>query len=139
MEDYEKLLNEAYERVKPIEAKGVCVRFEVPKVEGHIEGNKTIITNFSQICNYLRRNKEHVAKFLQRELATPSIIEGDRLILNNKRPSAKVNEKIQLYVNEFVLCKECQKPDTELVKQDRLVFMHCLACGAKHPVRAKIQ
>ena len=39
---------------------------------------------------------------------------------------------------EFVLCKECKKPDTELLKEDRLLFIHCLACGAKHSVRSKI-
>ncbi|MEK6812055.1 MAG: translation initiation factor IF-2 subunit beta, partial [Nanoarchaeota archaeon] len=39
---------------------------------------------------------------------------------------------------EFVLCKECKKPDTELLREDRVTFIHCLACGAKHPVRSKI-
>jgi translation initiation factor 2 subunit 2 len=48
-----------------------------------------------------------------------------------------INEKIQEYVAEFVICKECKKPDTELVKEDRLTFIHCLACGAKKSVSRK--
>ena len=44
MESYESLLNEAYEKVKQIEGAGG--RFEIPKIEGHIEGKKTILTNF---------------------------------------------------------------------------------------------
>ena len=135
-ENYESLLNEAYTKIKPVESK--IDRFEVPKVEGHIEGQKTIITNFKQICSYIRRDCSHMLKFLLKELATPGSIKGDRLVLTRKMPSSLINEKIQLYVNSYVLCKECGKPDTELVKQDRLTFIHCLACGAKHPVRAKI-
>ena len=35
-------------------------------------------------------------------------------------------------------CKDCGKPDTELIKEDRFTFIHCLACGAKHSIRNKI-
>lgn len=134
---YEEMLNEAYKKIKPVESK--IERFEIPKAEGMIEGNRTIITNFKQICDYLRRKCEHLAKFLQRELAAPGTIEGDRLVLVKKVPSSRINEKIKEYVEEFVLCRECKKPDTELVKQGEFLFLHCLACGAKHSVRAKIQ
>ncbi len=136
MTDYEKLLNEAYSKVKKPEGTGE--RFEIPKIEGHIEGRKTILTNFFQIASYLRRKPEHFQKFMLRELAASGQREGDRLVLNIKVPSAKINRKIEEYVKEFVLCKECKKPDTELIKEDRLSFIHCLACGAKHSVRSKI-
>ena len=136
MESYEALLNEAYEKVKQV--KGTRERFEIPKIEGRIEGKKTILTNFIQISSHLRRPVEHFLKFLLKELATPGQLEGDRLILNNKIPSAKINQKIEEYTNEFVLCKECKKPDTQIIKEDRLSFLHCLACGAKHSIRSKI-
>jgi len=134
--EYEELLEKAYKEIKPIEK---TERFEIPKVRGHIEGSKTIITNFQQICSTLRRAQEHVAKFLLRELATPGIIGGERLILNRKLNSGMINEKIEAYANEFVICPECKKPDTELLKQDNFLFLKCFACGAKHSVRAKIQ
>ena len=136
MENYEKLLNEAYEKVKQVENNEE--RFEIPKIEGHFEGKKTVLVNFFQIASYLRRTPEHFQKFLLKELATSGQQEGERLILNNKIPSAKINAKIEQYVSEFVLCKECGKPDTELIKEDRINFLHCLACGAKHATRAKI-
>ena len=136
MTNYEELLNEAYDKVKQVEGNGE--RFEIPKVEGKFEGKKTILTNFFQIASYVRRNPEHFQKFLLKELATSGQKEGDRLVLNNKIPSAKINAKIEQYIKEFVLCKECGKPDTELTKEDRLNFIHCLACGAKHSVRGKI-
>ena len=134
--DYEELLNQAYKKIKKVETSSE--RFEIPKVEGHIEGKKTILTNFLQIGSYLRRPVEHLQKFLLRELATPGQMEGDRLVLNNKIQSAKINQKIEQYTDEFVLCRECRKPDTEIIKEDRFSFIHCLACGAKHSIRNKI-
>jgi len=107
-------------------------------VKGHIEGTKTIIANFGQIVSVLRRNQDHIIKFLFKELATPGTVDGERLILNRKLGSKAINEKIEAYALEFVICKECKKPDTELVKEDRITSIHCLACGAKHPVRSKI-
>ncbi len=133
---YEKLLEEAYKKVKQVEGNGE--RFEIPKVDGHYEGKKTIITNFLQISSHLRRQPEHFQKFLLRELAASGNIDGDRLMLNIKVPRAKIDQKIEQYIKEFVLCKECGKPDTEIKKEDRMAFLHCLACGAKHSIRSKI-
>jgi len=136
METYKNLLEEAYSKVKKVEANGN--RFEIPKIEGHFEGKKTILTNFFTIASHIRRDPQHFRIFLLKELATSGQLEGDRLVLNNRVPSSKINEKICSYAKEFVICKECGKPDTELKKEDRLTFLHCLACGAKHSVRSKI-
>ena len=136
MTEYEKLLNEAYGKVKQINVSSN--RFEIPKIQGHFEGRKTILTNFFQIASHIRRNPEHFQKFILKELAASGQREGDRLVLNTKVPSSKIIQKIEQYVKEFVLCKECGKPDTELKKEDRLTFIKCLACGAKHSVRSKI-
>jgi translation initiation factor 2 subunit 2 len=138
MESYEQLLKEAYEKVKPIKSSEAFDRFEIPKANVQIIGNKTVIVNFIQICSYLRRDPLHFMKFLSKELAAFSKIENERLVLNRKLQTSQINEKIAFYVNEFVICRECKKPDTQLVKQGNFMFIHCLACGAKHSVRAKL-
>jgi len=132
MTDYETLLKEAYEKVKQVDSSEE--RFEIPKIKGHFEGKKTVLTNFFQIASHIRRDPEHFQKFILKELAASGQKEGDRLVLNIKVPSEKINNKIEQYAKEFVLCKECGKPDTEIIKEDRLTYIHCLACGAKHPV-----
>ena len=136
MDEYEKLLDEAYKKVKQVTSS--VERFEIPKVEGHFEGRKTILTNFFQIAEHIRRNPEHFQKFILRELAVSGQRESDRLVLNMKVPSEKINQKIEQYAKEFVICRECGKPDTELIKEDRLTFIKCSACGARHSVRGKI-
>jgi translation initiation factor 2 subunit 2 len=134
--DYKELLQKARkeipESVKKVE------RFEVPKVKGHIEGNKTIISNFQQIAETLRRPVEHLLKYVLRELATPGEMRKGAVIIGRKINAARVNEKIQQYANEFVICPECKRPDTKMVKKDKIIFIQCLACGAWRPVKSKI-
>ncbi len=136
MESYEQLLEQAYEKVRVVKANGE--RFEIPKVSGEVSGNRTIITNISQIASYLRRPIEHISKFIQKELAVSGKLEKDRLMLNGKLNSSNVNDKVQLYAKEFVICPECKKPDTELVAEKGIKFRHCLACGAKSPIKHKV-
>lgn len=133
MESYEQLLKRAYEKVKIISRNSE--RFEIPKAEGLMSKKSTIITNITAIASYLRRPLEQLAKFLQKELATPAKLENDRLILNTRLSPQKINEKIELYAKYFVICNECGKPDTEVIAEKGIKFKHCLACGAKSPVK----
>ena len=129
---YEDLLEQAYKKVKKVEGTGE--RFEIPEVLSRIEGKTTIIKNFSQIASALRRKPEHLEKFLEKDLAAQGKKEGDRLILIKKVPQRKIQEKIKIYTEKYVICKECKKPDTEITKEGNFLFIHCLACGAKHSI-----
>lgn len=136
MDNYKQLLENAYKEIKVV---GVSSkRFEIPRVRGQVQGKNTIITNIMEIASYIRRPVDHLSKFLQKELATSGKMERDRLILNSRLNSNRVNEKIELYVKEFVLCHECKKPDTEIISEGGIKFKHCLACGAKYPIKSKI-
>ena len=134
--EYEKLLDNAYKQLP--ETKSDSERFEIPKVQGIIQGNKTLITNFVKIAQTFRREVAHLQKYLLRELATPGNLDGPRLILNRKISSSLINQKVEQYANDFVICKECGKPDTTLNKEDRFTYVKCQACGAKHYIKSKI-
>lgn len=134
--DYKSLLKRARELLPNVQLK--AERFEIPRVKGHVEGNKTIIANFLDICSIFRREPAQVLKYLQRELATPAAIDGVRLILGRKLTSMLINSKIEQFAKDFVLCPECNRPDTQLKKEGNVLMMQCTACGAKHPIKAKI-
>jgi translation initiation factor 2 subunit 2 len=130
--DYEDLLKRARENIpKDVFEKK---RFEIPKAESFTQGNKTIITNLNHIANYLNRDINHIMKFLLRELATSGSIEGNRVVFTGSFTIKAINDKIELYVKEFVLCRECSKPDTKLVKEGNVDYMKCMACQVKRPV-----
>jgi translation initiation factor 2 subunit 2 len=79
-----------------------------------------------------------VLKFLLKELASPGDVRGGMLVLGRKITASMINQKITQYARQFVLCTECGKPDTIIIKDGDLNFLKCTACGAKHPIKVKI-
>lgn len=110
-------------------------RFTIPKIKGHVEGNKTILSNFREIVQTVRRPQEHIIKFLLKELAAPGELRGANLILGRKVNSAEINEKVRKYVDNYVICSACGKPDTKITKENNVNFIICSACGNKEMVR----
>lgn len=111
-------------------------RFKIPEAICEIQGNKTLIKNFNEITNGLRREASNLSKYLFKELATPGNIEGNMLILQTKVSGEMLQKKIEDYVKEFVYCKVCGEPDTKITKEGRITFMKCDACGAKSSIRS---
>jgi len=134
--DYEKLLDKAIKEMP--ESVQVKSRFEIPKVRGHLEGNKTIITNFQEVVSTLRRPAEHVLKFLLKEIAAPGVFKNGRLIIGSKQGAGKINEKLRKYAEEFVLCRQCGKPDTKMDKEGNQMFIKCTVCSARYPIKSTI-
>lgn len=110
-------------------------RFEIPKVSGHIEGNKTIISNFSVIAQTLERDVSVLQKFVLKELATPGNLRNGELILGRKVSPVLINEKITKFADMYVFCPECNKPDTDLITIDGALTKKCKACG--HQITVK--
>ncbi|HLD05506.1 MAG TPA: translation initiation factor IF-2 subunit beta [Candidatus Nanoarchaeia archaeon] len=136
MDPYEQLLEKAKKQLPEVQE--ATERLAVPNVRGHVEGNKTIISNFFEIADLFQRKPEHLLKYILKELAAPGEFKKQLLILGTKVPAGKINDKIKQYADELVLCKECGKPDTKLTKDAGITFIKCQACGAKHSVYSKI-
>ena len=133
MQTYEKLLEQAMSKL-PNKSES-SERFQMPRANILPAGARTIITNFVEIANSLRRKPYHLQKFLLKELATSGELDGNRLVVQGRFRSDVVNRKIDLYAKEYVLCPECGKPDTKFVKEDRYLFLKCEACGSRHVVK----
>ena len=133
MEDYESMLKKAEEELPENIVGGE--RFTIEKIKGHLEGKKTVLVNLGKIAKDLGRNIEHLLKYLLRELATPGKIIRGRVLLGTKVSALKINKKIKRYASEFVFCSECNKPDTKLIEEKGIIYLRCLACGVKKPVK----
>ena len=134
MENYENLLERVYKNIPKREQS--AERFEVPELEVFQQGNKTIVRNFTDVCSVLRRDPKDIAKYLSRELAVPSNIEGKRLIFNGKVDNRLLSSKMSEFINKNIKCKVCGSYDTHFESLDRHTkIMKCEACGAQAPVR----
>ncbi|MFB0514337.1 MAG: translation initiation factor IF-2 subunit beta [Candidatus Bathyarchaeia archaeon] len=132
--DYEELLKRAHSQLPPevFERK----RFEIPKPRTFRIGVRTIINNFKEICEAFNRDPQHLLRYLSHEMATAGTISGTRAIFQGKFPRDTIERLVQHYAAAFVVCPVCKRPDTKIVKEKRLNFMVCEACGAKSSVRS---
>ncbi|MCK4555544.1 MAG: translation initiation factor IF-2 subunit beta [Candidatus Aenigmarchaeota archaeon] len=130
--DYNKLLKSARAQLPKhvFETK----RFEIPKPMSIIVGNRTILKNFDELATTLRRDPKHLLKYMAKELASQATVEGKSAVFMGKFGMIQMGKKFNAYVETFVLCPECKKPDTKLMKEDRLAFIKCEACGARKAV-----
>ncbi|MBI5391864.1 translation initiation factor IF-2 subunit beta [Candidatus Woesearchaeota archaeon] len=133
MKTYEQMLDEALKNLP--ETSIATQRFEIPKAKGFLQGNKTVVTNFKEIVDAFRRDAQHFLKYLLKELASPGILDGPRLVLGRKVSSSLINAKIKHYADHFVLCSTCGKPDTQVIMKGDSVYLKCAACGAQKPVK----
>ena len=135
VDPYETLLNKAYASVT-VQTEST-ERFIVPEAKSYIEGKTTVLENFAEIADIVRRDQDHLMKYLLGELGTAGKIDGNRAIFNGKFEPALINGLIKSYVDDYVICSECGKPDTRLVKDDRVLLLRCDACGGHRPVRKR--
>lgn len=133
MEKYEQMLETALEKIPKRES--TRERFQIPEVISEVQGNKTLIRNFIEIADTLRKDPNHLARYLFKELATPGNIQGSTLILQTKLSKDAIQKKIGVYVSEYVYCKICGEPDTKFVKEGRVTLIRCEACGGTSPYK----
>ncbi len=133
--DYKNLLKRVVESVPKKEVEED--RFKLPKAEVFYEGNTTVIKNFDKIADAINREPELVIKFLLGGLGTAGEMNGPRAVFQGKIPAKSIQDKIKDYIDTFVMCSECNRPDTHLVKKGRQTLIRCDACGAFRSVKSR--
>ena len=112
-------------------------RFKLPKAEVFYEGNTTVIKNFDKISSAINRSPDLILKYLLGGLGTAGELDGVRVVFQGKIPMKTVQEKLKEYIDTYVMCSECNRPDTHLVKQGRTMLIRCDACGAFRSVKSR--
>ena len=110
-------------------------RLELPRLFVSMVGMRTTIANFKEVADTLDRDPQHILKFLTREMATAATYHDGRAIFQGKFPRDTFERLLQRYTESFVTCPVCKRPDTNIVKEKRLSFIVCNACGARSSVK----
>ncbi|CCX29533.1 domain found in IF2B/IF5 [Pyronema domesticum] len=113
--------------------------YKIPPPQVMREGNKkSIFANISDICKRMKRSDEHVTAFLFAELGTSGSVDGaKRLVIRGKFQQKQLENVLRRYILEYVTCRTCKSPDTDLKKgENRLFFVTCNSCGSRRSVAA---
>jgi len=130
---YREMLRRVYAKL-PKRRVVKATRFEIPAPVVTVVGGRTILHNFKDICEAMNREARHFLKFLTREMGAPAVAEDERAVFKGRFSEDTFRKLIERYVREYVICPVCKRPDTVLVKEKRLMFLVCEACGAKSSV-----
>ncbi|KAJ9203493.1 hypothetical protein DTO166G4_992 [Paecilomyces variotii] len=113
--------------------------YKIPPPQCLREGNRrTIFANIADICKRMKRSDDHVMQFLFAELGTSGSVDGSRrLVIKGRFQQKQIENVLRRYIVEYVTCKTCRSPDTELNKgENRLYFVTCNSCGSRRSVTA---
>ncbi|KAJ5922195.1 Translation initiation factor IF2/IF5 zinc-binding [Penicillium verrucosum] len=113
--------------------------YKIPPPQCLREGNRrTIFANIADICKRMKRSEEHCTQFLFAELGTSGSVDGSRrLVIKGRFQQKGIESVLRRYIVEYVTCKTCRSPDTELNKgENRLYFVTCNSCGSRRSVAA---
>lgn len=122
-------------------------RYKMPSVETKVEGRgngiKTAIPNITAVAKALDRPPFWLLKYLAIELGTGCKLhdgqqgqhandEDKRYIINGKFDTTRLQELLDGFIKDFVLCAKCGNPETKLrVTSKKLIESKCIACGYK--------
>ncbi|KAK4104222.1 hypothetical protein N658DRAFT_504986 [Parathielavia hyrcaniae] len=113
--------------------------YKIPPPQCLREGNKkTIFANLPEICKRMKRSDEHVTAYLFAELGTSGSVAGaGQLVIKGRFQQKQIENVLRTYIIEYVTCKTCRSPNTELSKgENRLYFITCNSCGSRRSVQA---
>jgi len=117
------------------EVQDTFYRYKMPsiiaKVEGKGNGVKTVIVNMVDIAKAIGRPATYTCKFFGCELGaqTQFDIKNDRYIVNGSHEASRLQDLLDIFIKKFVLCQECDNPETNMVVRRDTIGLVCIACG----------
>lgn len=100
-------------------------RYKMPDLVIKIEGIKTRIVNIEQIAKALSRESYELMKYFAYELGT-NVKDN---ALNGTFSHNDLSNLLSLYIDTFVLCYNCENPETKYIVMKQKLGMSCKACG----------
>ncbi len=127
--NYEYLLERGFSKLP---TKRSLRAYDIPSLDIEHIGDQTVIKNFKDVCERLRRDPRIVMRFLLKELAMPGAVDERGVMVIYRRVSPHtVNALYNKFLEAYVKCPTCGSYDTELIRHGKVWYIKCLACGAE--------
>jgi translation initiation factor 2 subunit 2 len=139
----EQLIDRGYTKLKLLNSQIEKKAFCKPEIINH--NRKSYITNYMKFCESIKREPEHLQKYIDHEMnaATSIIANGS---MNDEKSGLKFNmmfkkdiimNTVTGYMKEYVLCSLCKSGNTEIKKVDRINYLKCNNCKADKAITNK--
>ena len=114
-------------------------RYKMQALKIKQETNFTILLNIDQVADDLKRDIGSILKFFGYSFGTRAKYDKKRKAgsLQGTFTKKQLEETLQGYIEDFVLCSKCKLPETEFKfnKKKETLKLKCAACGEKSKVK----
>ena len=113
-------------------------RYKMPrivvKLEGKGNGTKTLLENLESIGKSLGRHPLYLLKFVGYEVCAQTQAENTKYIVRGWHKASDLQDIIYWFIELYVVCSQCENPETSLYVKRHCVFRKCSACGHTDPL-----
>jgi len=129
------MIDRAYNKLEEIHNESQLENIKLTKPITTRLNRKTKITNFRIICSNLNRDENHLLKHFHEEISPDISISGKgSLVLTGTHRDNNINNVMISYIKKYVKCSECSSYNTQLTKENGLVFIKCEKCDSKKSI-----
>jgi translation initiation factor 2 beta subunit (eIF-2beta)/eIF-5 len=90
----------------------------------------TILDNFEIFCSQLMFNKETLLKIIGKTLSCKSGVDKlNNYYLQGKYDKEHIKSIIYSFIQNYLLCTNCDKPEINLKHKNNKIKQRCRACG----------
>lgn len=90
---------------------------------------KTTILNLNKVCRSLNRSTDEVAKYISDFLRLDHFKIWDRHYFQGFVDIEALDNALAFYIEDYILCKNCNLPTTVYEKHRKKIMQACTACG----------
>jgi translation initiation factor 5 len=120
----------------------IFYRYKMPRINAKVEGKgngiKTVIVNMADVARAIGRPATYPTKYFGCELGAQTQFDykNERFIVNGSHDATKLQDLLDGFIKKFVLCPECENPETELLVSAKkgTISQGCKACGFHGPL-----
>lgn len=111
-------------------------RYKMPRIcaiiEGEGNGTKTVIVNMADVAKALNRPPTYPTRYFGCELGVQAQFDfkNARFTVNGSHDCTKLQDLLDGFIRKYVLCPECDSPDTDLkiCQRKMIITQRCKAC-----------
>lgn len=109
-------------------------RYQMDKLIIGKEKEFTTIPNIDQIAKDLHRDTQMLIKYLKKRLGIAILYKNNKAMMTKQISQNELQNYIYDFIEENILCKKCQNPETELIIEKKKTFIECKACSYKFDI-----
>jgi len=111
-------------------------RYKMHPLVVKTESGTTVLVNIVEVAKELNRSALEISKFFGIELGSQTTFDEKtgRYTVNGGRIASDLQTRLKVYVEKFVLCGGCKKPETRYEFKRDIIYQKCDACRHKEAV-----